>query len=305
MNNTMLDLKRLGNLIKVSHLLRLESMPHNIIKNIFTIDLEDWYHANYEESLFENDRLKKSTVCDNTQVLLDLFDEHGVHATFFVLGFVADQHPDLIKKIMNYGHEIASHGYGHKLIYSQTPDEFKDDIHKAKGVLEDLTGSLVLGYRAPSWSITKKSLWALDILIDEGFQYDSSIFPTENFLYGIGDAPRFINKPVIGGIKKNIWEIPPSTARIAGKNIPFSGGFYFRACPLYGIKLLSNMVKREDQSVVYYLHPREIDPKQPRLRLSKKDALIHYFGIKGCQNKLEDVVKKNDFVTIQQYLESI
>ena len=278
---------------------------NKIMKNIFTIDLEDWYHANYEENLFENEGSKKSTVCDNTQVLLDLFKVNGVKATFFVLGFVAEQHPLLVRKIAEYGHEIASHGYGHRLVYSQTPVEFREDIRKAKWLIEDTIGEPVLGYRAPSWSITKKSLWALDILIEEGFLYDSSIFPTENFLYGIGDAPRFINKPVVDGEEKNIWELPPSTAKVYGKNIPFSGGFYFRTCPLLGIKILANKLKKEGQSVVYYLHPREIDPKQPRLHLKPKDALIHYNGIKGCQRKLENVLMKNEFITIQNYIQGL
>lgn len=274
------------------------------MKNIFTIDTEDWFHANYEDDLFLNSAEIKSTVEENTETMLRIFAEHESTATFFVLGFVAEQHPGLVRKISDAGHEVASHGYAHQLVYKQTPDEFREDIRKGKNLIEDIIGKPVLGYRAPSWSITKKSLWALDVLIEEGFQYDSSIFPTENFLYGIGDAPRFINRPVINGVVKNIWEIPPSTARVFGQNIPFSGGFYFRACPVVGIKFFANKVVKEGQRVVYYLHPREIDPNQPRLSLSRKDALIHYIGIKGCQKKLVNVIKSSKFLTIEDYIKS-
>ena len=161
------------------------------MKNIFTIDTEDWFHANYKDGLFQNSADVKSTVEENTEVYLRILEQYHATATFFVLGFVAEQHPQLVKRIADAGHEIASHGYGHQLVYKQTPEEFREDIHRSKGLLEDIIGQPVVGYRAPSWSITENSFWALDILTEMGFKYDSSIFPFKNFLYGVKGAPRF------------------------------------------------------------------------------------------------------------------
>lgn len=274
------------------------------MKNIFTIDTEDWFHANYEDNLFNNEKNNFSTVERNTDEYLELFDKYNVKATFFILGYVAKTHPNLVKRIFENGHEIASHGYGHQLVYKQTPKEFREDIHISKCMLEDIIGFNVNGYRAPSWSITNSSLWALDILIDEGFKYDSSIFPTKNFLYGIPDAPRFVNKPIVNGIQKNIMEFPPSTFKFL-INIPFSGGFYFRAMPRYIIKTFTkilNKVEDNKNCAIFYLHPREIDPKQPKLDLKPKDAFIHYYGINSCKSKLEYILKEFEFVSIDEYL---
>jgi len=262
------------------------------MNNIFSVDTEDWFHANYDGTFFTDELKLKSTVEQNVDTFLHCFEESDCKATFFVLGSVAEDYPDMIRKIAASGHEIASHGYGHGLVYKQTPEEFKEDIHKSKSILEDIIGKPVLGYRAPSWSITNESLWALDILVDEGFKYDSSIFPTKNFLYGIPDAPRFFYKPTVNGKILDILEIPPSTMRFASRNIPFSGGFYFRAMPFYFIDKFTSIINKSGNQVLFYLHPREIDPSQPRLKLSKRDELIHYFGIDGCLNKLLKVITK-------------
>lgn len=272
------------------------------MKNIFTIDTEDWFHANYEDGLFQNSADVKSTVEENTEVYLRILEQYHATATFFVLGFVAEQHPQLVKRIADAGHEIASHGYGHQLVYKQTPEDFREDIHRSKGLLEDIIGQPVVGYRAPSWSITENSFWALDILTEMGFKYDSSIFPFKNFLYGVKGAPRFPyeTRKVYGG---GIVEIPPSTIKLPGINIPFSGGFYFRALPYFGIHTCAKLVNYESHPVVFYLHPREIDPEQPRLNLSKRDTLIHYFGIKGCQKKFEKVIKNFDCGAIRDVLD--
>lgn len=272
------------------------------MKNIFTIDTEDWFHANYEDNLFENSKKIKSTVEENTNVYLELFEKYHSTATFFVLGFVAEQHPNLVRQIANAGHEIASHGYGHQLVYKQTPDEFRQDVRRSKIILEDIIGKQVKGYRAPSWSITEESFWALSVLEEEGFLFDSSIFPFKNFLYGVNNAPRFpyyakkYNPRV-----ENLLEIPPSTVRLPGMNLPFSGGFYFRAMPYPLIHAFIKNVNHTD-SVVFYLHPREIDPEQPRLNLNSRDALIHYYGIAGCKKKLSKVLKNFPCESIQEYL---
>lgn len=188
------------------------------MKNIFTVDTEDWFHANYEDGLFGNHKNMVSTVEANIERYLELFEQYHVQATFFILGSVARQHPGMIKKIAAQGHEIASHGYGHLLVYKQTQQEFREDVHKSKVLLEDVSGRKVEGYRAPSWSVTEKSLWALDILEELGFLYSSSIFPTKNYLYGIPYAPRFLHGcGVYGKDSLNIWNIPPSTKKIGGR----------------------------------------------------------------------------------------
>lgn len=273
------------------------------MKNIFTIDTEDWFHANYEDGLFSNSSEVKSTVEENTEVYLKALEENQATATFFVLGFVAEQHPDLVRRIANAGHEIASHGYGHQLVYKQTPEVFRKDVYRSKCMLEDLIGKPVIGYRAPSWSITEDSFWALGILNELGFRYDSSIFPFKNFLYGVKGAPRFpFRASQYCKDAGDLLEIPPSTVKMPLLNIPFSGGFYFRALPYPFIHTFAKQVNREGYPTVFYLHPREIDPKQPRLNLSKRDALIHYYGIRGCKSKMNKVVKKFDCGAIRDVL---
>ncbi len=266
--------------------------------NIFTVDTEDWFHANYEGTDFSDDLKESSTVERNVDSYLEHLEGYGCKATFFVLGTVAEQFPQMIRRIADCGHEIASHGYAHLLVYRQSPEEFREDVHKSKSLLEDISGRRVLGYRAPSWSVVKESLWALDVLVQEGFLYDSSIFPTKNFLYGIPDAPRFANRPVVDGREAGILEIPPSTFRAAGLNIPFSGGFYFRALPFFLIDWFTSSVNSSGEPAVFYLHPREIDPAQPRLELSLRDGFIHYCGINGCERKLLKLLKKHKTASI-------
>lgn len=274
------------------------------MKNVFTIDVEDWYHANFESVLASSRHNPISTVEANVERYLEIFSEHHVKATFFVLGCVAKQHPAIVNRIAEMGHEIASHGYAHELVYRQTPGEFKEDIYKSKRLLEDITGKPVIGYRAPSWSITEQSLWALDILEEVGFRYNSAIFPTKNFLYGIPYAPRFVHSVLVYG-KEGMEQmvVPPTTRRIAGINIPFSGGVYFRLFPAGMIKYFTNYInQKEREPVVFYLHPREIDPCQPRLHLKMKDYLIHYYGIRGCERKLKKVLNQYAFVTMKDML---
>lgn len=275
------------------------------MKNIFTIDTEDWYHANYEKDLFSANKQYKSTVEANVDVYLELFAQNHVKATFFVLGSVAEQHLDMVKKIAREGHEIASHGYGHQLVYNQNEKEFKEDVYRSKVILEDCIGQEVIGYRAPSWSITEQSLWALDILAELGFLYHSSIFPTKNFLYGIEYAPRFIHEATVYG-KRNLSlvTIPPSTYRMKNINIPFSGGAYFRLLPECVIERFTDHVNNSEvQPVIFYLHPREIDINQPRLELGLRDSIIHYYGIKRCKKKLIKILNKYDFETMKDFFQ--
>ncbi|MDR1510910.1 MAG: polysaccharide deacetylase family protein [Synergistaceae bacterium] len=256
--------------------------------NIFSVDLEDWYHANYNRDAENGSEGVESIIPRNVVKILDLLDKNGSKCTFFVLGKVAGKFKDILKDIAARGHEIASHGFDHKLVYSQTEKEFREDVRRAKGTLEEIVRKEVKGYRAPSWSITDRSLWALPILLEEGYRYDSSIFPTQNFMYGIKNAPRFAH--VHNLVNGNLLEVPPSTVRFCGTNIPFSGGFYFRVCPEFMIKAFSRIVNRSGYPTVFYLHPREIDICQPRLELTFKNRFIHYAGIKNCLKKLASVM---------------
>lgn len=273
------------------------------MKNILTIDLEEWFHANYHDDVFDSQKTYEVRILRNTERLLSLFAEHNAKATFFALGYVAEKHPRLIQTIAGEGHEIASHGYAHQLVYQQSPAEFRADVSKAKQLVEDITGKPLKGYRAPSWSITAKSLWAWEILEDLGFVYDASVFPIQTYLYGLPSAPRFTYHPKHEGKPLSLLEVPSSTIRILGKNIPFAGGFYFRVLPATLIALGIRTVNKEGQPAIVYLHPREIDPEQPRLALSLKERLIHYFGIKGCEQKLIRILKTFKFTSIEEYYE--
>ncbi len=267
------------------------------MKNIFCIDLEDWFHQSLVSPLYYG---QKSSVERNAERLLEIFAMTGATATFFCLGEVAQKHPALIRKIAENGHEIASHGYGHNIIYKQTPAEFKADVKKSMEVISPLCGKAIKGYRAPSWSITKDSLWALDILQELGFLYDSSIFPTQNFLYGIPDASRYVNSLTVNG--KPFLEIPPSTFSLCGKTYGFSGGFYFRALPAFFIRSCTDKANRLGYPAVFYLHPVEIDRKIEKVSKRLVDKAILECGISGCEKKLIHILERYDFDSIENVL---
>jgi polysaccharide deactylase family protein, PEP-CTERM locus subfamily len=271
------------------------------MKNILTIDLEEWFHANYHDDVFDPQKSYEVRIIQNTKRLLALFQKHQAKATFFVLGYVAEKHPQLIREIAAAGHEIATHGYAHQLAYLQTPEVFKEDVSRAKKLVEDIIGKNIKGYRAPSWSVTSKSLWVWGILEDLGFIYDASVFPIETYLYGLPTAPRFPYHPQYNGRTLKLLEVPSSTVQIFNKNIPFAGGFYFRALPYPLIAQGIKTVNKEGQPAIVYLHPREIDPGQPRLTLSLKESLIHYYGIHGCEQKLKRILKKFEFTSIEEH----
>lgn len=268
------------------------------MKNIITIDLEDWYHCN----LGDNDVLDKrvSTVEKNTKEILRLLKENNAKATFFTLGSVAEDFGELIKEIDENGHEVASHGYGHELVYTLTEEEFKKDLMKSKNILESIINKPVLGYRAPSWSITEKNLWALNVIEECGFKYSSSIFPISTFLYGIKDAKDYPNKPIIDNKELKIMEFPPGTANFIIKKLGFSGGFYFRFFPFFIIKNIIKRRNRKNIPVICYLHPWEIDSKPPKLNLKGINKIIHYYGIKRCKKKFEKLLKTFEFTSIEE-----
>ena len=271
-----------------------EAGPDRSIVNAMTIDVEDYFHVSVFDGVVPRHLWEgfESRVCSNTDRLLQLFDSYEVKATFFVLGWVAERYPELVRRIVAQGHELASHGYGHRLVYDQTPKAFREDVRRAKGLLEAASGTQVLGYRAPSYSVTPKSLWALDILIEEGYGYDSSIFPIRHDRYGIPVSPRhpyLLERP--GGA---LVEAPASTTRLGTWNLPVAGGGYFRILPYEWTRWGINRVNRlEGRPTIFYLHPWEIDPDQPRLKAGALSRFRHYRNLAETEPRLRRLL--NDF----------
>jgi polysaccharide deacetylase family protein (PEP-CTERM system associated) len=277
--------------------------PAASIVNVMTVDVEDYFQVSAFEgrvSRYEWDGLE-SRVCQNTERLLAIFEDAGVTATFFVLGWVAERFPSLVRRIVTAGHEIASHGYAHRLVYEMTPAEFREDLHRARVALEGACGALVLGYRAPSYSITRRSLWAFDVLLEEGYVYDASVFPIHHDRYGIPDAPR--HPYVITRERGALWELPGSTIRWAGQNLPIGGGGYFRILP-YGWtrRGITRVNAREAKPVMFYLHPWEIDPAQPRLRASAVSRFRHYRNLARTEPRLRRLLADFRFGSISSVL---
>jgi polysaccharide deacetylase family protein (PEP-CTERM system associated) len=198
---------------------------------------------------------------------------------------------------------MASHGYSHELAYNHTYDNFLEDVRKSIGILEDITGERVLGYRAPSWSIVERNYHYLEALESLGLKYDASIFPTKNFMYGIPHSKREVHKPIVNGRELNIFEVPTSVIKYIKKGIGYSGGFYFRLFPEFFIKHLMKHANRCHSPSVLYIHPREIDNTEKRLILPPKENFIHYFNIKNTFNKLGRILKHFEFTSIKNYLE--
>lgn len=276
------------------------------IVNAMTVDVEDYFHvAALAKSI---DRSKwhemEYRVEASTTRLLDLFESTNIKATFFVLGWVARRSPDLIREIARRGHEVASHGMSHKLVFNQTPQEFADETYESKALLEDIVGTHVLGYRASTYSITHRSLWALDILKEAGFIYDSSIFPIRHDVYGIPDAPQVPSR-IQTPKGASIVEFPMSTAPMFGMRLPVSGGGYFRLLPYSltrsGLRKLNHSLGRP---FIFYLHPWEIDPQQPRVRTKMLSKLRHYTNLDKCEGRLRRLIDEFRFAPVREVLRS-
>ncbi|MBN1871087.1 MAG: DUF3473 domain-containing protein [Candidatus Omnitrophica bacterium] len=298
--------------------------PSADVANILTIDVEDYFQVeNFKKVIasYDWDRIE-SRVVKNTEKILEILDRHKTKATFFVLGWIAERFPELVKRIHEGGHEIASHGYSHNLIYGDTIDAFEEDLRKARHILENITGEPVLGYRAPSYSITKDSLWALDVLKDKNYVYDSSIFPIYHDRGGLVKAPRYpyrveIASPRSLGARNDVlkiarndeegglWEFPLSTAKILGRNLPFSGGGYFRLLPYGIVKRSIKRINNERQPAVIYLHPWEFDPEQPRIKADAVSKFRHYVNLSKTESKLESLLRDFKFTSIREYLRSV
>jgi polysaccharide deacetylase family protein (PEP-CTERM system associated) len=273
------------------------------MNNVLSVDVEDYFHVAALSETIKVDEWSQipPRVVDNTRRLLDLFDRHEVKATHFVLGWVAERFPDLVKEIDARGHEVASHGYSHQLVYDQTPEVFYNETTRSKEILENILGKAVIGYRAASYSITRKSLWALDILHDLGFKYDSSIFPIRHDRYGIPDAeplPHRLKTP--NG--NHIVEFPLTTSSIFGIKMPAAGGGYFRLYPYAFSKYLLSKVQKNDKPIVFYLHPWEIDSEQPRVKVSALSTFRHYNNLHKCERRLEKLLVDFSFSTMTDVL---
>jgi polysaccharide deacetylase family protein (PEP-CTERM system associated) len=271
------------------------------VVNALTIDVEDYFHVSVFDGLIPRSEWGnlESRVCANTERLLDIIGP--TRATFFVLGWVAERFPELVAKIARAGHEIASHGFAHRLVYDQTPQAFRFDVRRAKQILEDAAGVEVIGYRAPSYSITPQSLWALDILIEEGYRYDASIFPIRHDRYGIPVSPR--HPYVVERRGGPIVEAPASTTRYGPFNLPVAGGGYFRILPYawtrWGIGRLNRLERRP---AIFYLHPWEVDPGQPRLRAGLLGRFRHYRNLHETEARLRQLLEDFKFAQLATVL---
>jgi polysaccharide deacetylase family protein (PEP-CTERM system associated) len=283
--------------------------------NALSIDVEDYFQVQAFSGIipYEAWGQFQTRVERNTFRLLDILNDPGIgnqsppRATFFILGWIAGRYPQLVREIYAQGHEIACHGYAHKPIYQQSEETFRKDIRRAKAILEDIIGEEVVGYRAPSYSITRKSLWALEVLKEEGFKYDSSIFPIKHDLYGLYSAPRHPFRIAFNGNQNGdsgLWEFPLSTARILSMNLPVSGGGYFRLFPYSLVKKeLKKINQAEGKPFVFYVHPWELDPQQPRIRNAGiKSRFRHYINLDKTEDRLKDLIKTFQFAPLKKVL---
>ncbi len=266
--------------------------------NALTVDFEDWYQG-LEIPLERWDGFEDRLAISGRR-LLDLLAEAGARATFFVLGAVAERHPELVRQIVAGGHEVATHGWSHTLVYQMPPERFRSELTRSIRLLEDLSGQKIVGHRAPFFSITRDSLWALEIVGAAGLRYDSSIFPVLNYRYGIHDAPRWPHpRPVAGG---TLTEFPLTTWRILGRNLPVAGGAYFRLLPYALTRAAFRRANAEGNPVAFYVHPWELDPEQPRIALPWRIALTHYANLGATERRLRRLLGDFRFAPMSEVL---
>jgi polysaccharide deacetylase family protein (PEP-CTERM system associated) len=270
------------------------------ITNALTIDVEDYFQV----SAFENtiDRSEwdslEQRVNLNLNRILDLLEQHKTRATFFVLGWVAERYPESIRRLVGQGHELASHGYGHQRVSDLSRQEFRQDLDLSKKILENISGQRVRGYRAPSYSIGQKNIWALEVLAEAGYEYSSSIYPIRHDHYGYPDAPRFVFREE----KTGMIEIPITTVSLFNRLFPGGGGGFFRFYPYFVSRWLLDRVNRKDgQSGIFYFHPWEIDPAQPRQQgISAKTRFRHYVNLDKTESRLKSLLQDFRWGTVEQ-----
>jgi polysaccharide deacetylase family protein (PEP-CTERM system associated) len=272
---------------------------------LLTVDVEDYFHVEAFSSVIRREDWEQFTprVERNTHRVLDLFDSHQVKGTFFVLGWVAERFPSLVREIEKRGHEIGCHSYWHRLIYNLDPDEFRHDTRQTKQLLEQIAGVRVRGYRAPSFSVVKRSLWALDVLAEEGFQYDASIYPIHHDHYGIPDwepRPQWVSTR--GG---PILEVPCSTVRVLGTNLPCGGGGYLRLLPLqFNLRALKKISRTPGRHAMIYVHPWEFDPDQPRIAAGALSRLRHYTHLDQTERRMRRLLQELSVVPARDLLDT-
>jgi polysaccharide deacetylase family protein (PEP-CTERM system associated) len=283
--------------------LDLRDRTRQDVVSAFSVDVEDYFHVEGFRHVVDPadwDSMEQR-VEPNTRRLLDLLDESGTRATFFVLGWVAERRPGLVADIHAAGHELAIHGYDHRPITAMTPAELRADIRRAKGIVEDAVGAPVLGYRAPTYSVVRDTMWALDVMIEEGLGYDSSIFPIVHDRYGIPDAARYpwTETRKVG----ELVEFPVSTVRLLGRNLPFVGGGYLRLLPMpwvrWGMRRVTGVERRP---AMLYVHPWEIDPGQPVLEVPRLARVRHYRGLERVEDRLRGLLREFRFDTVRTVL---
>jgi len=275
-------------------------MKQKALANAMTVDVEDYFQVSAFESHIDRKQwdLLPHRVEVNTHRILDMFAQHQIKATFFTLGWIAERYPELIRRITADGHELASHGYQHVRVTEQTPEEFRLDLRVSRQILEDIGGQPVVGYRAASYSICTKNLWALEVLAEEGYLYSSSIYPVKHDLYGIPDAPRYAFNPENA---PGLLEVPISTLNVFGRNFPCGGGGFFRLYPYMVSKwAYQHINQQEQQAGIFYFHPWEIDPDQPRQQnLPFKSKFRHYLNLNRMQSRLDSLLQDFAWDTMQ------
>jgi polysaccharide deacetylase family protein (PEP-CTERM system associated) len=269
------------------------SVPIALI-NALTIDVEDYFQVSAFDGHVHRDAWERmpSRIERNVDLLLQLLDDRRAHATFFTLGWVAQRYPSLIRRIVGQGHELASHGYGHRRASDLDHAAFSDDIRRAKSLLEDLGGAPVIGYRAPSFSIGKGNLWAFDCIAAAGYHYSSSVYPVQHDHYGMPDAPRFPYR-----VRDGLLEIPVTTTRLFGRNLPAGGGGYFRLAP-YNVSrwAIARVNRLEQRPAIFYFHPWEIDPEQPRVGgVGVRTRFRHYLNLHRTKARLTRLLTDFDW----------
>ena len=279
----------------------LENIPKTSVENVLTIDIEDWFHILDIGSMpsIQDWHKLESTVTKNTQVILDLLNKYHTKGTFFVLGWVAEHFPDLVREIAKQGHEIGTHGYSHELIYNLTPNEFRRDVVRSLEVLERITSLPILGYRAPGFSIANSSLWALDILVELGLQYDASIFPMNR---NHGGLPGFSGDAVwlTTAEGNKILEIPVTPTTLFNKKVYLFGGGYFRLAPYAAIAAGIEQLNNQGKPALVYLHPREFDPQHPKLKMNPYRSFTSYVNLHKTHYKFERMIQDFKFNSIEK-----
>ena len=273
------------------------------IVNALSVDVEEYFQvtAFNGRTPYEMWDAFEARVHHATQTVLSILAKHNTKATFFVVGWVARKHPEMVKAIQKQGHEIACHSFAHREISEQTPDTFRQDLRLAKQIVQGITGEAVKGYRAPTFSVTASTLWALDILIEEGFQYDSSVFPIRHDRYGMPRAERFPN--IIRRVNgSRLLEFPMSTLRLMGMNLPFAGGGYLRLLPSGFVSRAIRKTNEQGHPVIVYVHPWEFDPEQPRIRASSLARFRHYHNLSEMSGKFEALLKRHKFAPVCEVL---